>query len=125
MLDSWRKEGASLSELIRRYWDWAAAEPSRPYMRLFFEVFGLAVQGRPGTEGVLPSVSADAVAFFRSAADVSSLAPDEAERVVRLGIGVLRGLLFDLLATGDRAPLDAALERFLAFLDVQFASDKE
>ncbi len=45
--------------------------------------------------------------------------------MVRLGIGVLRGLLFDLLATGDRAPLDAALERFLAFLDVQFASDKE
>jgi hypothetical protein len=30
------------------------------------------------------------------------------------GFAVMRGLLLDLLATGDRAAADAALERFVA-----------
>ena len=32
----------------------------------------------------------------------------------RLGIAVLRGLLLDLLATGDREGVDAALEAWIA-----------
>jgi hypothetical protein len=34
--------------------------------------------------------------------------------VARLGVAVVRGLLLDLLATGDRAGVDAAMERFIA-----------
>jgi hypothetical protein len=32
----------------------------------------------------------------------------------RLGVAVVRGLLLDLLATGERAAVDAAMERYLA-----------
>jgi hypothetical protein len=31
----------------------------------------------------------------------------------RLGVAVMRGLLLDLLATGDRAAVDAAFERWI------------
>jgi hypothetical protein len=31
----------------------------------------------------------------------------------RLGVAVCRGLLLDLLATGDRAAVDAAFERYV------------
>ena len=125
MLAEWLEQGATLSDLIRRYWQWAAKDSSRPYIRLFFEVYGLAVQGRPGTADYLPALVEQAAAFFGSAVTQTSLAPHEVNELVRLAIAVLRGLLFDLLATNDRPPLDAALDRFLAYLETQLQEKKE
>lgn len=125
MLGEWTEEGATLPELIRRYWAWAASEVARPYMRLFFEVFGLAVQGRPGTDEVLPSVSAQAVDFFTKAALRTGVRPGAVDELVRLALATMRGLLFDLLATNDRPPLDAGLERFLTFLASQLGPPEE
>ena len=39
--------------------------------------------------------------------------PRDARAEARLGVAVIRGLLLDLLATGDRAALDEAVERFI------------
>jgi hypothetical protein len=39
---------------------------------------------------------------------------ERARTHARLGLAVIRGLLLDLLATGDRAGTDAALEEFAA-----------
>ena len=125
MLGEWAQEGATLPELVRRYWAWAASDRSRPYMRLFFEVYGLAVQGRPGTEDVLPSVSSHAVEFFSTAATRTGVTSDAVDELVRLSLAVMRGLLFDLLATNDRPPLDADLDRFLAFLASQLGPPQE
>ena len=47
-----------------------------------------------------------AVAHGRSQADARAEA--------RLGVAVTRGLLLDLLATGDRRAVDAAMERYIA-----------
>jgi AcrR family transcriptional regulator len=122
MLGDWVTEGASVPELVRRYWAWAASDTARPYIRFFFEVFGLAVQGRPGTEEVLPAISCEAEALFLSALGDSALPPERARELVRLAIAVIRGLLFDLLATNDRPPLDAALERFTRFLEAELVN---
>jgi AcrR family transcriptional regulator len=122
MLGDWVSEGATVPELVRRYWAWAADESSRPYIRLFFEVYGLAVQGRPGTEDVLPAVTGEPVALFTSTLGETSLPPERVNQLVRLALATLRGLLFDLLATNDRPPLDAAFERFLAYLDSELTS---
>ena len=124
-LAEWREQGATSSDLIRRYWNWAATDSSRPYICLFFEVYGLAVQGRPGTENYLPALVDQAVTFFGSAARDTVLPPSEVDMLTRLAIAVLRGLLFDLLATNDRPPLDEALERFLGFFETQLAKAKE
>jgi hypothetical protein len=40
----------------------------------------------------------------------------EARAEARLGVAVTRGLLLDLLATGDREAVDAAVERYIAAL---------
>ena len=40
--------------------------------------------------------------------------PDEARAIARLGLAVVRGLLLDVLATGDVAGVDAAFEHYLA-----------
>ena len=125
MLAEWREQGATAAGLIRRYWAWAALETSRPYIRLFFEVYGLAVQQRPGTDDYLPALVDQAVTFFGSAVPEGSLPRAEVAMLTRLAIAVLRGLLFDLLATNDRPPLDEALERFLAFFESQLATPKE
>jgi hypothetical protein len=39
--------------------------------------------------------------------------PAAARNRARLGLATVRGLLLDLLATGDRAGVDAAMEEFL------------
>lgn len=122
MLGDWAREGASFPELVQRYWEWAAADSSRPYIRLFFEVFGLAVQGRPGTEEVLPALSEQAVAFFGPAAERSGANPESAGELARLAVATLRGLLFDLLATADGPPLDRALRRFVRFLETELTT---
>lgn len=123
MLHAWAAEGITLPDIVRRYWEFAASDAARPYMRLFFEVYGLAVQGRLGTEGVLRHLTEQPVAVFQPPAEAAGLDPATAQQLARLSIGVFRGLLFDLLATNDRPPLDAALERFLAFLEFQIASE--
>jgi AcrR family transcriptional regulator len=125
MLGEWADRGAGLTEIIRRYWDWAASDHARPYMRLFFEVFGLAVQGRPGTEQVLPALSEQAAEFFGAAARRQAPPGADTGELVLLSLSTLRGLLFSLLATGDRAPLDGAMERFLVYLEHELTSAKE
>jgi hypothetical protein len=42
---------------------------------------------------------------------------EQARAEARLGLAVVRGLLLDLLATGDRAGVDAAMERYLAIAE--------
>lgn len=98
-------------DLMRRVWTRVSAPDLAPYVRLFFEVLGLALAEHPGTERfradlVDPwlAVAADAGALVGTPVD-----PDE----LRLGIAVQRGLLADLLATGDRAAADRAHERFV------------
>ena len=48
--------------------------------------------------------------------------PREAARAdARLSVAVGRGLLLDLLATGDRAQADQAFERFIALAESELA----
>ena len=115
MLEAWVAEGHSLPEIIRLYWNWATAESSRPYMRLFFEVFGMAVQGRPGTEEVLPALSRESVGLFNAVAR-KSMPHAAAAELARLSVATLRGLLFEWLCGDDVELLTAALERFLAYM---------
>jgi hypothetical protein len=42
------------------------------------------------------------------------VAPQAAEARARLAIAVTRGLLLDLLATGERERVDAAMEQWIA-----------
>jgi len=97
----------SPAALVRALWAVVSSPELRPFVRLFFET--LAAQGRgPGTASDL---TADWLVTARE------LGPEFAgydEIETRLGIAVMRGLLVDVLATGDTATATEALERHLA-----------
>jgi hypothetical protein len=97
----------SPADLVRRQWAMVSAPELRPFVRLFFET--LATQSRtPGgaTDPTAPWL--DAVHGLGPVAD----GYDDID--TRLGIAVVRGLLIDVLATGDVDAATAALERHLA-----------
>ncbi len=97
----------------RRAWQHFSDPALWPAERLFFELYAHALLGRPGTEGFLeaniePWIAAIADIWVKAGMD-SSTARAEA----RLAMAVTRGLLLDLLATGDRDGAAEAFERYL------------
>jgi AcrR family transcriptional regulator len=99
---------------IRLMWRHFTDPQLAPHERLFFEIYAQALQGRPGTAGLLDDV-VDAWIEPVAAYAIERGVPDEAARAdARLGVAVMRGLLLDLLATGNRSAVDAALERYIA-----------
>ena len=105
--------GVDPAQAQREWW----AHISDPVLwaneRLFFEVYGQALQGRPGTTELLDGI---VDAWIGPAADIlvaQGYERPRAEATARLGVAVTRGLLLDLLATGNRAAVDAAMEEFI------------
>ena len=83
-------------------WRWIAAPEREPFLRLFFEVYVDAL----GREEAKPLVR-DWLQFLRT-----SWHPPVDDATATLMVAVVRGLLLDRLATGDRDRTDAALLRF-------------
>jgi AcrR family transcriptional regulator len=98
----------------RELWEHFSDPRLWPAERLFFELYAQALLGRPGTEGFLdnaiePWITALEPAITREAGLDSKTARAEA----RLAVAITRGLLLDLLATGDREGVTEAFERYL------------
>jgi AcrR family transcriptional regulator len=97
----------SPADLVRRLWTRVSSPELRPFVRLFFET--LATQAR--TPGAATDPTADWLEAVRGLGPVAG-GYDDTD--TRLGIAVMRGLLVDVLATGDVAAAAAALERYLS-----------
>src|SRR3954469_193063 len=106
---------ASPGDALRAWWRHIADPALWPNERLFFELYGQALQGRPGTTELLDGI---VDAWLEPAATVfAQLGFPDGDAAARLGIAVTRGLLLDLLATGDREAVDAAMEVHIAVLE--------
>lgn len=122
---------AEVSQLItasaadaRRLWQHFSDPRLWPAERLFFELYGHALFGRPGTEGFLENAIEPWVADLASALITEAGLDEKTARVeARLGVAVSRGLLLDLLATGDQQGVTEAFERFLRHTEASYASD--
>ena len=99
---------------IRQMWRHFTDPSLGPHERLFFEIYGQALQGRPGTAGLLDDIVDAWVEPIATYAIERGVPAHTARADARLGIAVTRGLLLDLLATGNHQAVDAALERFIA-----------
>lgn len=97
------------AEAISAMWANLRQPELRPFERLFFECYARGVQGEQPFARMLPA----AVEAWLAEAGTA----DPAQ--VRLGLAVMRGLLLDLVATDDRAGVDAAAQ---AFVDLVRAS---
>jgi AcrR family transcriptional regulator len=97
----------------RHAWERLSDPALWPQERLFYELYAYALRGRPGTEGFLDGIVESWVAPIAAALIEAGADEPTARADARLGVAVVRGLLLDLLATGDRAGTTAAYERFL------------
>jgi AcrR family transcriptional regulator len=105
-------------ELGRRFWRRLADPSLAANERLFFEMYGRALQGDSAAAPMLDGIVEDWLEPVAEAAIRQGVPAASARANARLGLAVTRGLLLDLLATGDRAAVDEAMELFL----VRFAS---
>jgi AcrR family transcriptional regulator len=100
-----RREESLLEAEVRTLddvWRWIAAPEREPFLRLFFEIY----VGALGSKEAEPLVR-DWLDFLRT-----SWQPPVDEATATLMVAVVRGLLLDRLATGDRRRTDEALRRF-------------
>ena len=110
-----RDREARPGELIWRMWGQLADERMWPYERLFFEMSGRALRDvDPGARPLREQLVDPWLEAAEELAERFGRAPAQARAEARLGIAVTRGLLLDLLATGDRAGVDEAMRRFIA-----------
>lgn len=102
-----------VGEQIRRTWRRFADPSMWPSERLFFEVYGAALQGRPHARPFLDDVVEAWLKPLTRAAMRHGLNASDARGEARLALAVTRGLLLDLLATRNRKEVDRAMERFI------------
>jgi AcrR family transcriptional regulator len=111
--------GESPGDMARRFWRRLADPSLWPNERLFFEVYGQALQGRAGTTQLLDDVVDSWVKPLTALSVAQGIPEAEAAAYARLGLAVTRGLLLDLLATGDREAADQAMEAFIVMYERQ------
>jgi AcrR family transcriptional regulator len=105
---------ADVGEAMWVWWKHISDPSLWPNERLFFELYGQALQGRPHTVPMLDGIVDN---WIEPAVEINlalGIAPTAARAYARLGIAVTRGLLLDLLATRDVAEVDAAMKAFIA-----------
>jgi AcrR family transcriptional regulator len=105
--------GLSPADVARLLWQQLTDPRLAGQERLFFEICGYALRGRPEAVPILEGLVADWLEPLVAAEVAAGADPAAARNRARLGLATVRGLLLDLLATGDRAGVDAAMEEFL------------
>jgi AcrR family transcriptional regulator len=97
--------GGTPADQLVAMWSHLSTPQLRPLERLFFESYARGANGEEPFDQLLPG------------AVTSWLADDGGDPALRrLGLAVVRGLLLDLVATGDEAATAAAVARFAELL---------
>ena len=101
----------------RLIWRTLSSEALLPQVKAYFEVYGQALAAGPAAAEPLAQLLLDWLAPMEELERQRGSSPAKARANVRLGVAVMRGLLLDLAATGDRKGCDAAYERWIRHFD--------
>ncbi len=101
-------QGGDLGDLVRGFWRWCTSGKNRAYLRLLFEVHGLALQYPKVYAGYLEGSVTHWIELLTGA--LRPRLGRDAESVATLIVGTIDGLLMDYLSTGDLKRTTAALE---------------
>jgi AcrR family transcriptional regulator len=116
--------GDSLSDVARQFWRRLSDPALAPHERLFFEMYGQALQGRPYAAPLLDGIVDSWLGPMTDVLRQTGISEDLARAEARLGIAVIRGLLLDLLATGDADGATAAFEQHVVGAEARLAVDR-
>jgi AcrR family transcriptional regulator len=111
-------------DLADRFWRHLRSPELGPQERLFFEVYGQALQGRQWARPLLEGVVEDWVGPVAAMLEEAAISPETARTVARLYVAVGRGLLLDVLATGDGHEVDMAMQYFSEMLLAHLAGSE-
>lgn len=109
--------GLSAREVTRTLWRHYSSPQFEPLMRLFFEVYALALQDRSRFPGFLEGAVEDWLSALEGCCSLPGYTRDDARAYASLLIAGFRGFLLDLCATHDRARIDRAVDVWLRSLD--------
>ena len=100
----------SAEEGLKQYWASYTAKKREPFLRLQFEIWGLALQNPERFTDFLQGVAVYYDSFEEGL--VLQGVPREKSRILATQhMAAIRGLMLDLLTTGDRKRIDKAIER--------------
>ena len=103
-----RAPGRPLADRLHQVWLDISAPPNLPFLRLFFELFGLAAHRPERYRPFLDSVGHDWVAEVREVLVLEGAEPAGAQRLATEVVALWRGLQFALLSGADRRVVDAS-----------------
>ena len=106
---------ADLATAARSTWEWTSDPERGQEFRLFFAVYGRALQAPQQFSEFLEQVVSDWMGSL-CAVQGPDIDPATAAQRATLVIATIRGLLLDLLATGEHQRVHDAAEAFLASL---------
>jgi AcrR family transcriptional regulator len=120
LLSAWYERSAEYDArtLLLRAWQWLTAPRNDRLLRLLFETYGLALQDRKRYAVFLRSAVNDWIWPFAQTLERQGFTPERAGALATLLVGVVRGLLLDILATGDRTRVDRAFRSFINAIEL-------
>lgn len=107
--------GLDPTAALERIWANVAAPDRAGEERLFFELTVLALHERPEAAEWPGSYVEPWLLVAEQLAAAAGLPAGDARGITRLDLATVRGLLLDLLVTGDRQEVDEAFTRYLAW----------
>ncbi len=110
-------------EITRILWRHYSKPQWEPLMRLFFEVYALALQDRSRFPGFVEGAVEEWLAALEACSTRPGYTREQARAFATMMIAGFRGFLLDLCATHDRSRIDRAVDLWLTLLD--YASSEE
>ena len=115
LMGAFAREDTSLTGALLSAWQRLANPEMWPSERLFFELYGQALQGRRGTTALLDGIVSSWIEPAAALLCERGLPSEDAKAQARLNLAVVRGLLLDLLATRDIEGANKAMEHFIRY----------
>lgn len=103
------KKSLGYDEVLRRYWEWSTAPANRSYLRLVYQVYGLALHDRRYSR-FFARDSADWARFCDQGLREAGVPEDRLPALSTFLVASVRGLELDLLGTDDVPRIQAAFE---------------
>ena len=111
------------SQIVQAFWAWATSRQHERYLRLFFEVHGLALQNPKQYGRYLEGAFTSWVELMGAILPVT-LSRAERRALASLAVGTVVGLMLDYLSSGDKKRTSDAVAEFATAFDVLLRSKK-
>ncbi len=111
------RNAETYADTVRAAWSVMSAPQHEAVFRLFFEVYGLALQDPKRFPGFLRRAVEDWLDYLEPSAVRDGHTPRDARAIATVLLAGYRGFLLDLCATRDRKRISRAVDLWIAALD--------